>query len=144
MPSSARAGLSSFSPGKFEIVPICRAIEGEVAAIDDEIGAPGIDVFAHPMKVVGQLRQPAGKMGIGNLGQAKFGHATFLPARLYILAEVGTMTSITSRTHSCHHPRKRMIQYSRAVVMESRRCGVLDTRFRGYDDRSYVDAQSTR
>src|SRR6266851_6895326 len=26
-----------------------------------------------------------------------------------------------------HHPRKRMIQYSRALVMESKSCGVLDT-----------------
>jgi hypothetical protein len=38
------------------------------------------------MKVIGQFRQAAGKMGVGNLGQAKFGHAIFLPARLYILS----------------------------------------------------------
>jgi hypothetical protein len=30
-----------------------------------------------------------------------------------------------------HHPRKRMIQYSRALEIEPRRHGVLDTRFRG-------------
>jgi hypothetical protein len=29
------------------------------------------------MKVLRQTWQPAGKMGVGNLGQAKFGHATF-------------------------------------------------------------------
>src|SRR3982074_1867621 len=31
------------------------------------------------------------------------------------------------RFFGCHHPRKRMIQYSRAVVMEWRSCGVMDT-----------------
>jgi hypothetical protein len=36
------------------------------------------------MKIVGQFRQAAGEMGVGNLGQAKFGHAIFLPARSYI------------------------------------------------------------
>jgi hypothetical protein len=33
-----------------------------------------------------------------------------------------------------HHPRKRVIQYSRGVNYEPRGRGVLDTRFRGYDD----------
>jgi hypothetical protein len=28
---------------------------------------------------------------------------------------------------------RRMIQYSRALMMKSKSCGVLDTRFRGYD-----------
>jgi hypothetical protein len=51
------------------------------------------------MKLLGQRRQAAGKMGVGNLDQAKFGHATFLPLRLYILTEVGTMTN---SMHSCH------------------------------------------
>ncbi len=66
--------------GEFEIVAAGRSIEGEIAAVDDEIGAPGVDIFAHPMKVVGQFLMAAGKMGVGNLGEAKFGHATFLPA----------------------------------------------------------------
>jgi len=35
---------------------------------------------------------------------------------------------------TCHHPRKRVIQYSRDVNDEPRSRGVLDTRFRGYDD----------
>jgi hypothetical protein len=28
--------------------------------------------------------------------------------------------------HNCHHPRRRMIQYSKAVAIEPRGCGVLD------------------
>src|ERR1700688_5000871 len=38
--------------------------------------------------------------------------------------EMDTARSVISRRH---HPRKRMIQYSRAVGMESRSRGVLDT-----------------
>jgi hypothetical protein len=60
--------------GEFEIVPICRAVEREIAAVDDEVGTLRIDVLAQPMKIVRQLRLTAGKMGIGNLRQAKFGH----------------------------------------------------------------------
>src|SRR4029077_8419768 len=77
--------------GKFEIVATGWPVESKIAAVDDEIGTPGVDVFADPMKVLGQGRQAAGKVGVGNLDQAKFGHATFLPVRLYILTEVGTM-----------------------------------------------------
>jgi hypothetical protein len=33
-----------------------------------------------------------------------------------------------------HHPRRRMIQYSRDIEIDPRSCGVLDTRVRGYDD----------
>ena len=36
--------------------------------------------------------------------------------------------------HCRHHPRKRMIQYSRAAGNRPRSRGVLDTRLRGYDD----------
>jgi hypothetical protein len=56
------------------------------------------------MKILGQGRQAAGKVGVGNLDQAKFGHATFLPLRLYILTEVGTMTNFGQlcTNHSCH------------------------------------------
>jgi hypothetical protein len=32
-----------------------------------------------------------------------------------------------ANTHCCRHPRKRVIQYSSALVMESKSCGVLDT-----------------
>ena len=72
--------------GEFEIVATGWSIEGEIAAVDDEIGARRVDVFAQPVKVVGQFLMAAGKMGVGNLGQAKFGHAIFLPERLYILS----------------------------------------------------------
>ena len=34
----------------------------------------------------------------------------------------------------CHHPRKRMIQYAAASQFNREGHGVLDTRFRGYDD----------
>ncbi len=67
--------------GKFEIVAVGRAIEGEIAAVDDEIGTFGVDVFAQAVKIVGQRLMAAGKMGVGNLDQTKLGHAAFLPAR---------------------------------------------------------------
>jgi hypothetical protein len=70
--------------GEFEVVAIGRTIEGEVTAVDDEIGSRGADIFAHPVKIVGQLLMAAGEVGIGNLGQAKFGHARLLAARSYI------------------------------------------------------------
>jgi hypothetical protein len=48
-----------------------RTVEGEVAAVDDEVGPSRIDVFADAMKVVGERRQAAGKVGVGNLDQPK-------------------------------------------------------------------------
>src|ERR1700736_1425442 len=42
--------------GKFEIVAVGGTIEGEVAAIDHEIGPSGVDVFADALKIVGQAR----------------------------------------------------------------------------------------
>src|SRR5947208_2714478 len=56
---------------KFEIGAAGRAIPSDVAAVDDEVGAGSRDVLAHAMKVVGQYRQAAGEVGVGNLGQAK-------------------------------------------------------------------------
>ena len=39
---------------KIEIVAAARAVEADIAAVDDEIGPLAVDVFADPMKVVGQ------------------------------------------------------------------------------------------
>jgi hypothetical protein len=50
--------------GEFEIVAAGRGIEGEIAAVDNEIGLPGVDIFAHPVKVVGQCLMAAGKMSV--------------------------------------------------------------------------------
>ncbi len=61
--------------GEFEIAAAGRAVPADIAAVDDEIGAAGVDVFAHPVKIIGQRLMAAGKMGVGNLDQAKFGHA---------------------------------------------------------------------
>jgi hypothetical protein len=44
------------------------------------------------MKVVGQFLMAAGKMGVGNLGQAKFGHAIFLSVAIIDFVGVGMMT----------------------------------------------------
>jgi hypothetical protein len=38
------------------------------------------------VKIIGELLMAAGKMGVGNLGQAKFGHALFLRGYDYTLA----------------------------------------------------------
>jgi hypothetical protein len=37
------------------------------------------------VKIIGEFLVAAGKMGVGNLGQAKFGHALFLPGGLYFI-----------------------------------------------------------
>jgi hypothetical protein len=37
------------------------------------------------------------------------------------------MVRIVRQDLGCHHPRKRMIQYSETPAMESKSCGVLDT-----------------
>ena len=71
--------------GEFEVVPVGQSIECEIAAVDDEISALGA-IYCHPVKVVGQFLMSAGKMGVGNLSQAKFRHAIFLPAKLYLCA----------------------------------------------------------
>ena len=66
--------------GEFEIVAMFKAVKAEIAAVDDEIGARGVDVFADPTEVLGQSRVAAAEVGIGNLGQAKYGHASlYLP-----------------------------------------------------------------
>src|ERR1700681_537811 len=78
---------------RIEIVAIGRAIEGEVAAVDDEIGASAVDIFAQAMKIVGQPGQAAGEMGVGNLGQAKLGHAMILFAGSYLSFGVGMVTN---------------------------------------------------
>jgi hypothetical protein len=67
---------------EFQIVAAGRSVEGEVAAVDDKIRARRIDVIADAMKIISQRRETAGEVGIGNLGESKFGHARFLPAAI--------------------------------------------------------------
>ena len=40
--------------GEFEVVRTGRRIERHVAAVDDEIGPLGIDMFAEPVEILGQ------------------------------------------------------------------------------------------
>jgi hypothetical protein len=47
------------------------------------------------VKIIGEALMAAGKMGVGNLGQAKFGHALFLPGSDYILFGDEMMKSST-------------------------------------------------
>ena len=56
------------------------------------------------------------------MSRAKLGHI--------VPRECEGVCSTTNR----HHPRRRVIQYSRDANDESRSRSVLDTRFRGYDD----------
>src|SRR6267142_4735007 len=48
----------------------------------------------------------------------------------------------TRHALSRHRPRRRAIQYSEALVMESKGRGVLDTRLRGYDVSSAAAQQA--
>jgi hypothetical protein len=49
------------------------------------------------MEIAGQAGVTAGQMGVGNLGQAKFGHALFLPPASLSRPQVGTMKFRGSR-----------------------------------------------
>jgi hypothetical protein len=82
--------------GEFEIVALGRAVEGEIATVDDEIRTRRVDIFADAMKVVGELLQAPGKVGVGNLGQAKLAHAIFLLPRLYNLGRIEMVTWFTT------------------------------------------------
>src|SRR5258708_38390342 len=49
-----------------------------------------------------------------------------------------------SRPYRCHHPRKRMIEYSTERSFKPRGRGVLDTRLRGYDSRLLIALTQAR
>ena len=40
-------------PGKFQVVRLRRGVEGEVAAVDDEVGAGRVDIFADVLEIRG-------------------------------------------------------------------------------------------
>jgi hypothetical protein len=65
-------------PGEFEIIRAARRVKGKIAAVDDEIGARRVDMRADAMKIIGELLQAAGEVGVGNLRQSKLVHALFL------------------------------------------------------------------
>jgi len=47
-----------------------------------------------------------------------------------------------SRTFNSHHPRKRMIQYAAALMLNHRLSGILDRPFEPGDDRCGMDRVS--
>ena len=53
--------------------------------------------------------------------------------------EVATLERYASHTFGCHHPRKRMIQYATAFVLDLRRPGVLDRPVEPGDDGRGTD-----
>jgi hypothetical protein len=76
-----------------------QGIEDAVAAGDvEQIGTGGVDVRS-AVKIIGEALMAAGKMGVGNLGQAKFGHAILLPGPIIHRSEVAAMT-ISHITHT--------------------------------------------
>jgi hypothetical protein len=66
---------------EFEIGSAGRSIEGDIAAVDHKIGPRRVDMLADAVKIVGELLQAAGKVGIGDVRQAKFVHAVVLSGR---------------------------------------------------------------
>jgi len=60
--------------GEGEVVGRGRPVEGEVAAIDHEIGPGRVDMVPDRIEIRGELGQAAGEMGVGDLGQAELGH----------------------------------------------------------------------
>ena len=72
--------------GEGEIVRTGRGIEGEIAAVDDEIGTRRVDLLADAIKIFGERWQAAGEVGVGNLAQAKLVHAIFLSAPIISLS----------------------------------------------------------
>src|SRR4029077_19658021 len=71
-------------PCKFQVVRLRWAVEGDIAAVDDEVGAGRVDIFADLLEIRDEWGQAAGEMGVGNLGQPEFAHAFILPVRSYL------------------------------------------------------------
>jgi len=92
--------------GKFEIAAAIRPVEGDIAAVDDKIRARRVDMFADAVKIVGQLLETAGEVGVGNLRQAKFAHAVFLSGPII---QSGKRRN-GDNAHDCHRPRRRHIE----------------------------------
>ena len=89
--------------GKVKVIGTGRSIECEITAVDHEIRAGRIDVSAHPLEIVGQTRQSTAKMGIGNLGEAKFGHAALVTLRIADLPERDCRNSIAKIQGRCRY-----------------------------------------
>jgi len=87
--------------GKLKVVGTGRSIECEVTAVDHEIGTGRIDMSAHPLEIVGQTGQPTAKMRIGNLGEAKFGHAALVTLRIAVLPQRDCRNSIAKIQGHC-------------------------------------------
>src|ERR1700741_4985962 len=60
--------------GEYEVIAIVQRVEGQIAGVNDDIGARRIDVFTHAPKIFGKFPRETGKMGIGNLANMKFAH----------------------------------------------------------------------
>src|ERR1700751_2868330 len=60
--------------GECEVIAIGQRVEGQIAGVDDDIGARRIDVFTHAPKIFGEYPRETGKMSIGNLANVKFAH----------------------------------------------------------------------
>src|SRR6201981_2585474 len=68
--------------GEREVIAIGQRVEGQIAGVDDDIGARRIDVFTHASKIFGEFPRETGKMSIGNLANVKFAHGpTHLPSQ---------------------------------------------------------------
>ena len=63
---------------ELEVVGIVRRVEREVTGIDHEVGPRRVDMVGDFVEVEGQLGQAACEMGVGDLRQSKFAHATIL------------------------------------------------------------------
>src|SRR5258705_13773783 len=79
--------------GEFEIAAAGRAVEGEVAAVDDEVRPRPVDMRAHAIEIIGEFWQSAGGAGIRNLRQTKFSHAIFLTAPILPACRVEKVTA---------------------------------------------------
>jgi hypothetical protein len=122
--------------GKCEIVAMGRGVACEVAAVDDEIGPRRVDVFADPVKIVGQALVAAGEMGIGNLGLGEIRASNGPSGPIIHFVYCWNDEILRHHNHSRHHPRRRMIQYSRDarnLAERPQRTGC--PAFAGHDDR---------
>ena len=79
--------------GECEVVWTGRRIERHVAAVDDEIGPLGIDMFAETVEIIGQRGVACREVRIGNLDQAKFTHAINPSVEIYLHCELEMMNS---------------------------------------------------
>ena len=57
--------------GKFEIVAVGRRVEGDIAGVDDEVGARRVDALADALEIPGEVLDSGGRGGCRKSGSGE-------------------------------------------------------------------------